>query len=77
MGRTCVVCGELFGCIRGDVKYTCSQCRIQQGCGIRHFFTTTRFTREVCPDCAGNLERLQRAYTALHPSAVERVLSLH
>lgn len=51
MGRKCFVCGELFGCVRGGIKYLCGHCRLSEGCGIRNHFSTTRFTKEICPDC--------------------------
>lgn len=51
MGRKCFVCGELFGCVRGGIKYLCAPCRLSEGCGIRNHFTTTRFTKEICLDC--------------------------
>lgn len=51
MGRKCLVCGELFGCTRGGIKYLCVPCRLSEGCGIRNHFTTTCFTKEICPDC--------------------------
>lgn len=62
MGRVCVVCNRLFGCTQGSARQTCSECRMQDGCGIRHYFTTSRFTREVCPGCSGNLIRLKQQY---------------
>jgi hypothetical protein len=51
MGRNCMVCGRLFGCIRGEVRYVCSECRIEDGCGIRNHFSTTRMSREICESC--------------------------
>lgn len=51
MGRNCIICGQLFGCIRDRVKYVCTDCRLVKSCGIRNHFTTTRVTREICEPC--------------------------
>lgn len=53
MGRNCMVCGRLFGCIRGRVRYVCSDCRLEDTCGIRNDFSTTRVSREICECCLG------------------------
>jgi hypothetical protein len=56
MGRNCMVCGRLFGCIRGSVRYACSDCRIEDSCGIRNHFSTTRMGKEICDSCLGGEE---------------------
>jgi hypothetical protein len=56
MGRGCIVCGNIFGCIRGKVKYLCRECRLMEGCGIRNHFTTTWVSKEICEECTQDLQ---------------------
>lgn len=65
MGRNCMVCGRLFGCIRGKVRYVCSDCRLEDGCGIRNHFSSTRLSREICGACLSGQE-LEEACSSLN-----------
>lgn len=61
MVRTCMLCGRVFGCIRGRVRYTCTKCRIEDSCGIRNHFSSTRMGREICESCLVGEEHPERA----------------
>jgi hypothetical protein len=60
MGRKCIVCGQMFGCIRGKIRYLCEDCRLAEGCGIRNHFSTTRLTYEICDRCLKGEELPER-----------------
>jgi len=55
MGLKCIICGKLFGCVEGEVKYECAACRLVDDCSIRHYFTTTNTFPEKCSRCQQNL----------------------
>ena len=51
MVRKCILCDELIGCEKGQIKVECDECRLVEGCSIQHFFTTTNITYGLCRFC--------------------------
>ena len=70
MGRKCIICEEIFGCQRGNIKYLCSECRLFDECSIKHYFSTTHVTDEICPECKPAFEKEQRPGMGISPTPV-------
>jgi hypothetical protein len=54
MTLKCMICQRVWGCEIRGYRYRCSTCRIAQECGLRHLFTTSNNTYEVCEYCLEN-----------------------
>ena len=61
MGRYCIVCRKLFGCIKGDEKHVCSDCRFVVNCIVRYNFTRELITGGICNSCWENRDALKKA----------------
>ena len=51
MGRYCIICKTLFGCVKGGEKHVCSDCLDGDSCTIRHHFIMAQVTGGICEDC--------------------------
>ena len=54
MTLKCMICQRVWGCVRGGYRYSCNDCRIAEECGLRHLFTTSSNTYEICEYCLKN-----------------------
>ena len=58
MGRYCIVCQTLFGCVKGDIKYVCEDCADADHCPVLADANKEQVTGGICQNCWA--ERLNR-----------------
>ena len=51
MGRYCIVCRTLFGCVKEREKYICSECVNRGSCAFRHSYLMSQVTGGICDEC--------------------------
>lgn len=61
MGRYCIMCKKLFGCVKGDVKHDCSHCCFVDSCYTRHHFAMSQVTGGICVHCWEKRQTLKKA----------------
>lgn len=51
MGRYCIKCGTLFGCVKKEGRHVCTDCRLMANCNVRHNYTMSSVTGGICESC--------------------------
>jgi len=51
MGRYCIVCHTLFGCIKGGIKYICESCADVDQCYVLAHAKEKQVTGGICQNC--------------------------
>lgn len=51
MGRYCIICKTLFGCIEGKERHACNDCLDVDSCDYRDHFATSQVTGGICDGC--------------------------
>ena len=68
MKRYCIVCQEMFGCIKKGKKYECIDCSLDHHCPYRDDVSRSQTTGGICKSCWEKRKSLKVAYT--HRAAV-------
>jgi len=66
MNRYCIACEEIFGCIKGSVKYDCFDCHDVDSCTLRNDYTKTHLTSGICEDCWEKRHLIKMAAKTTH-----------
>ena len=51
MGRYCIICNKLFGCIKGKVRHVCQDCECTDLCNMPDHFAMSQITGGICDHC--------------------------
>ena len=61
MGRYCIICKTIFGCVKERVTYVCSDCRDLGRCGLRLDVVMSHVTGGICETCWQSRRALKAA----------------
>ncbi|MBN2123458.1 MAG: hypothetical protein JW821_04135 [Deltaproteobacteria bacterium] len=64
MGRFCINCKTLFGCIRGGIRYVCRDCDDREACDLRLAGSCSHVTGGICDHCWREWQAMKRAANA-------------
>ena len=51
MKRYCIVCENIYGCVKGEKKNDCSDCNIVHNCNHNNDLTSSQVTGGICQEC--------------------------
>jgi hypothetical protein len=51
MGRYCIICNTLFGCIKDKVRHVCRDCESVDLCRMPDHFVMSQITGGICDHC--------------------------
>jgi hypothetical protein len=59
MGRYCIICHKLFGCIKEKVRHVCQDCESVDLCSMPDHFVMSQITGGICDHCWETRETLK------------------
>jgi len=51
MGRYCIICNRMFGCVQDKVKQVCDGCGLMDSCCLLDQFSMSQITGGICDCC--------------------------